>query len=135
VDPEGGGERKGVDKEDLYQLAGISYGDAVVFEVEGKFMSVYQEWWMAWSYSGPKRSGVFVLEEAGGEESDEGQESKQMSVLLRSHKYPGCELGVGKQYRKKGENKKDRYVGLQQIDSTTTDSWLYPCEFQIFDVK
>lgn len=40
----------------------VRNGDQVAIECDGKYMSVTRGWWMAWSSSAPRRSGIFIVE-------------------------------------------------------------------------
>eukprot|EP01038_Epipyxis_sp_PR26KG_P014198 gene14198-19052_t len=143
---------------DLTFAKPVQNGDQVVLECDGKYMSIARGWWMAWSSSTPRRSGVFIIEviekvppnklkEQIMEQFENfksmgrtSQLSPQKDVTdkilrpgdlfrLRSAKFPEFELGV--------TNIKLRdefcYLGLRKIssshESTAADSWCIPVIF------
>lgn len=70
----------------------IHDGDLVVFETQGKYLSVTRGWWLAWNSPTPRRSGAFVVEVL--ERVPRMQNLMSMHVTKRLVSWPSISLGT-----------------------------------------
>lgn len=111
----------------------VEHGDRLVLECDGKFMTIYRGWWLAWNSKEPRRSGAFRVEVLDKRGTDRADKTVQLHTTwrfrLRSVKFPEFELGISNDLIVAG--RPGRYIGLRKIaaEDDSEGQWLQQVSF------